>query len=277
MRLVMLCEGFTEKEILKAFLQLYCTGFTQVEIVLPAGVGGAGRLKTEFKAIAERELYADADTCVICLIDLLKAPFHFPRQVEDSDTPRQARFAYIRQYMEEQIEASLRGRFRAIPVVMELETWLLGEFEAVKGYLRTSELQPWPSPEDIPEPARHLNSLFRRFRGSEYDKRLHGRLLFNRADARKLYDDHCPHFEPLINELLSLQGIAPLKSPPGFAAPNAELFARLAALQQQYDALFVEAETSGLDDFSPEQYMLLQEIDRQIAEIDSQILRLYRG
>src|SRR5262245_10791491 len=103
MKLVILCEGFTEKKILKEFLQPYCLSFKSIEAIMPSGVGGAARLKQEFKQVAETALETDNEAIVFCLIDLLQAPFSFDKQIENDPNPYQARYVYIQHYMQEQI------------------------------------------------------------------------------------------------------------------------------------------------------------------------------
>lgn len=84
MRLVILCEGDTEKRVLKQFLQPYTAGFTRVDILKTTG---NAKLKAEFHTLAETELEDDPEAIVFCLTDLLQAPFSFPQYVEDDANP----------------------------------------------------------------------------------------------------------------------------------------------------------------------------------------------
>jgi Domain of unknown function (DUF4276) len=233
MNLVILCEGFTEKKILKEFLRPYCPSFEHIEIVTPSGVGGAARLKQEFKKLAETALETDTESIVFCLIDLLQAPFSFPKHIEDDVDPYQARYVYIQHYMQTQIKETLRQRFYAFPVFMELETWLLADVQALKRFFRTNSLTAWVSPESVLKPAYELKILMRMYRAEEYEKVRQGAQLFKSTDAKIVYDDNCPHFVELINKLLEIQGLPSEKTTSLFQIPNRELYEQLASLERQ--------------------------------------------
>jgi hypothetical protein len=158
MRLVILCEGDTEKAVLRDFLKPFCGGFTRVDVY---NARGAGRLKNEFKSLAELELRSDSQAVVFCLIDMLNAPFIFPRRVESDPSPSHAQYIYIKQYMEERIDEALRDRFFAFPVVMEIETWLLADADALNAYLsppRDHRFERAHHPEDVIYPSHELKA-----------------------------------------------------------------------------------------------------------------------
>ncbi|HEX3049492.1 MAG TPA: DUF4276 family protein, partial [Aggregatilineaceae bacterium] len=203
MRLVILCEGDTEERVLKDFLAPYCTKFGKNVHVISSK--GAGNLKNEFQTIAELELRQDRETFVFCLIDVLNAPFSFPKEVMNSTEPYEARYDYIRRYMQELIGEELRSRFFAFPVLMELETWLLADIEALKDYFSpppSESLRRPPNPESVINPSEELGHWMWRFRNMKYKKTLHGPKLFKLASAKRVYEDNCPHFIQMINELL---------------------------------------------------------------------------
>jgi hypothetical protein len=227
MRLVILCEGFTEKRVLKAFLEPYCRGFKRVDCIIPPGQAGASRLKQEFKRLAETELQSDANAVVFCLIDLLQGPFTYPKTVENDAEPHLARAAYVKRFMEESTHSTVRSHFFAFPIVMELETWLLADSEALNKFFRTSDIAGWHSPEMVARPSDELKSLMNRFRSADYEKTLHGERLFQLTHAKHVYEDNCPHFEVIVNKLLELQGIEQSKPEPRFEIPDAELYEQL--------------------------------------------------
>jgi len=272
MNLVILCEGFTEKKILKEFLRPYCPSFEHIEIVMPSGVGGAARLKQEFKELAETALETDTEAIVFCLIDLLQAPFSFPKHIEDDVDPYQARYVYIQHYMQAQIKETLRQRFHAFPVFMELETWLLADVQALNHFFRTNSLTSWSSPENVLRPADELKTLMRRHGKGEYEKVLHGAQLFKLTNAKSVYDDNCPHFVELINNLLEVQGLPVEKTTPLFQIPNQELYEQFASLERQLDA-FWENRT----DLTDSDIQAHDKIEAEIDVINRQITDFYKS
>lgn len=264
MRLVILCEGQTEKEVLKSFLAPYCTEFSKVDIVLP-GLGGAGRLKNDFRKIAETELELDIEAYVFCLIDVLNSPFTFPKNVAESDDPYKSQYAYIKTYMEGKIEPAFKDRFCCFPVIMEIETWLLADEEALNSYFnppRKERIARPYNPESVLNPFVELNTYMHHFRKISYQKTAHGKALFERANAVRVYEDNCPHFNKLIDQLLYVQGISPVKPEP-ITIPNQEKYRQLVELQEKIEALYQAAEARG--DLNDDD---CQEIDRLEAEIE---------
>ncbi|MEQ8674628.1 MAG: DUF4276 family protein [Aggregatilineales bacterium] len=207
MRLVIICEGDTEEQVLKKFLEPFSLpepeGFgNNIELINTKGVG---KLKNQFKKLAELELQ-NTDTYVLCLLDLYGAPYTYSNDVHQSDDPTHAKYMACKSIMESVIHAEFNERFFAFPVVHELETWILADIVSVKSYFQVSELTRYPAPESIENPAQELKTLLSRHRNREYKKWRDGRNLFDLIDANRVYDDNCPHFIALIDQLLALQG-----------------------------------------------------------------------
>jgi hypothetical protein len=266
MRLVILCEGDTEKRVLKDFLAPYVHGFQRVTI---SNMAGSSRLVQEFKGRAELELQDDPEAVVFCLIDLLEAPFAFPRAVEQDADPQNARCTYIQRYMRKQIAPALRNRFHVFPVVMELETWLLADVEALRSYFRTNDIAGQTAPERVQQPAAELKSLHHRFGKGDYVKTIDGQALFNHASAERVYNDQCPHFEELVNALLQLQGIPATKTAPQFAPVKMTLFDQWAALQQRIDDHWETA--SRHNELSDEACQQIEALETQQKSIEQQL------
>jgi hypothetical protein len=275
MRLVILCEGDTEKKVLEDFLKPYCQKLTWGGIL---NSRGSGNLKNEFKELAERELKADAETVVFCLIDLLESPFSFPKNVQDDPDPYLAQYGYIRRLMQEQVSETLRDRFYVFPIVMELETWLLADYEALKSYFGPEHVKPWPAPETVLKPADELGRLMWVVRKTKYRKPLHGQAIFRKADAERVYRDACPHFVLMIDELLRLQGLK-TDQPPETFIPDEELYQKLAALNYQYDDLWQTFEEKS-DAMSDEECARLdsqmKSVEEEMESVNDEIVRLYR-
>jgi hypothetical protein len=277
MRLTILCEGDTQQAVLKKFLAPFCQGFDRVFIF---NSRGAGRLKQEYKKITELELSSDPEAVVFCLIDLFRAPFTVPRYVKEEADPHLAQYTYIKKHMEENINTTLRERFYAFPIVMEIETWLLADEQALNDYLtppRTRRFQRPHNPETIAHPAEELGGLVRLHRSEDYIKTIHGRRLFERASVERVYNDNCPHFEIMINQLLVLQGHEPDKPTPEFRVPDQELFEQFSELFRKHDELIDRSlmgnESAEVDWEYTE--MELQALEARMNELNRQIADSY--
>ncbi len=275
MRLVILCEGPTEKRVLKSFLAPYCT---KLESVRAISSEGSGNLKQEFKFRAESVLEEDQESIVFCLIDLLEAPFKFSKEIRHDPDPYLAQYAYIQRFMKEQITEPLRSRFYAFPVVMELETWLLADIQALHNYFGSTSIKPWTTPETVLKPADELGRLMWTIRKTKYRKTLHGQAIFGKADAERVYKDACPHFVLMIDQLLWLQGLK-TDQPPQLFIPNEELYRKLEALKDQYDALWRTFEEKS-DAMSDEEYAQLDSqmkaVEEEMESVNGEIVKLYR-
>jgi len=187
-RLFIFCEGFVEQENLKGFLRPYWQQrFDDVEL---RRYDGAPDLKNRFKKDAEM-LLSDKDWYVLCLLDLFEEPF----KICKPHMSHAEQFDLVQRYMFERIDSKYHSRFAAIPVVMEIETWILADPALQRSELRTEIANP----EDIEHPYVKLKGLY----GGHYDKKIQGSMLFRQASAQRVFDDNCPHFRRLIEWLLN--------------------------------------------------------------------------
>jgi hypothetical protein len=190
--LLILCEGDTEKRILKSFLQPYWQQrFDTIEVL---AYSGNGELKNKFKADVESQLLQESDSSVLCLVDLYEEPFKLyePHKMTIAEG-----FEVIQHYMYQQIASKFHNRFGAFPVVMEIETWLFGD-EAIQKHLGENILEP----ETIKHPCGFLDKNYQS-RNRSYGKIIDGVSLFGKADAKRVYDDNCPHFQKLVDWLIA--------------------------------------------------------------------------
>lgn len=235
MKLVILCEGPTEKAVLKDFLQPFCLHFQSVRV---RNFYGNAKLIKHFKEIAELDYLAvDESTIVFCLIDIYQAPLAFPQTVDAMANPLDAQYAFIKDYFEKQIDSQYGQRFFAFPVVMEVETWLLADSEGLNAYFKPNKQQrikAYPKPEAIEHPKQATKDLWKRFRVTDYNEHSDGAKIFKQISAERVYQDTCPHFEMLVNKLYELQGLPSPKISPS-VAPHSHasgLFLELARLEQ---------------------------------------------
>lgn len=186
--LYIFCEGHTEEAVLKHFLRDYWSQrFVDCEVIR---YDGAGDLKVNFAVDATREFKGEPEASVLCLVDLYEEPFGV---YDKSNMSREEGFDAVRKQLTGQIKPEYHHRFGAFPVVMELETWLLADPQ-IQSHINTL----YPAPETIEHPAQELKNW-----KSNYNKRIHGKDLFNRVNARRVYEDNCPHFKLLIDWIIT--------------------------------------------------------------------------
>jgi hypothetical protein len=190
MHLLILCEGKTEGEVLEEFLKPFWSArFQSVEI---QHYTGNGQLGARLKADAELQLRTEADSWVLCLVDLYKEPFRvYNRQrmsIEEG-------FAAVRKELYLRVDAQYHARFGGFPVVMELETWLLAD-----QHIQQRMGSTFTQPENILHPVRELEKWYES-RRKAYKKLTSGQLLFREASAERVYADNCPHFNQMADWL----------------------------------------------------------------------------
>jgi len=255
MKIVIYCEGDTEAAVLKDFLKPFILVDNTIKIV---NKRGSGNLKRDFTFDIEAQL-AQPDVVIFWLIDLLRIPITFPKSIQADLDPVGQQYNYIQQHFAGRIHATMRNRIYICPVIWEIETWLLADSEALNRFFGQKGLN-FHSPEDMAEPAKTLQDLSRRFRKREYDKTNDGLALFRRADARRIYDDNCPHFNRFVNQLLEMQGGQPLR--PVSSSPStfdAQIFEEYAGILEQIDQLLDEASEASF-----KQALLLDEKRKQL-------------
>lgn len=263
MRLLILVEGDVEYKILKEqqFLQPFTPNFKQVEVI---NLKGNGNLITRFKQDVEDEIENEPDTFVLILIDLLQAPFSYTTKVEQAIDPTRAKYGYIQHYMRDKIKLSVREKVYVIPVVWEIETWLLADREALVNDLKWTSFD-YPDPETIERPADEIDQHFKRLKKRDYEKIRDGIRLFRKADPQRIYDDNCPHFRELVNVLYKVQGIA-VKSP---HLPKAKfdpsVYQELSDLQVQHEQLLDNLTDENLDQ-TGERIKLIKRQMQQLLE-----------
>ncbi len=274
MRLVILCEGDTEKRVLKEFLAPYCSTFSRIDVL---NSRGSGNLKQAFYPLAELELDDDPDAVVFCLIDLLEVPYSFPTETNNSPDPNHAKFMFIQGIMRHRVKESVRERFFVFPVVMELETWLLADDQALMTYFHppaSAHNIRYYEPESISRPSDELSNLVRRFRTKEdgYKKTTHGPNIFRVASAQRVYADNCPHFKLLIDQLQRVQGLKTDESPP-VLIPHHELYQKLEDIEEQYNSLWEKIEEQG--DLTDQDCVQIDFLEREKERIAAEIVREY--
>jgi hypothetical protein len=195
MELLVIFEGDTENAVLLNFLRPYIPEPYR-RSVIPFNMKGNTTLKRDYAKASHDHLRAAKSNIVLCLVDLFEQPF----KVNVSPDNLEEHVHAVQQVMRASIDANLWPRFGAFPVVHELETWLLADIHVLKQIDSTSE--PITSPEQIKHPASYLTQLWEAKHGNNtYSKVNTGIHLFGIANAKRVYEDNCPHFNLMIDWL----------------------------------------------------------------------------
>jgi hypothetical protein len=135
--------------------------------------------------------------------------------------------------MQALIDGAFQARFGAFPVVHEIETWLLADAPNTLG-----SAVAMAYPEQIVHPAEYLRQYYEE-KKQRYHKLATGRELFRKADARRVFDDNCPHFRLLAGWLRT-----PPEATPRTPSPSSQR-------RQQIGVKIVElqAELAVVNDF----------------------------
>lgn|GEM_PF-2518161 len=208
MRLHILCEDEYGESILPTFLETFTTGFTKVSAESFKGSGNLVRDLIEkseilFKGDKDKDLY------VLAMVDVKEFPIRPPKSVWDSENPLSAMQTWITRYFVERIPSEFSQRFIMHPTLMELETWILADIQSLAGHLGVKKdvLERSHSPESIDDPTIILKKVIERFLPRKTYVKSQSPSLFKKISAQNVYDDNCPAFVRLVDELLVIQGL----------------------------------------------------------------------
>jgi hypothetical protein len=223
--LLILCEGDLEGRKLELFLKPYWTvRFETCEVQQYSGVG---ELKKEFKADAERQLKSEPDSAVLCVFDLYEEPFELHQKGRMS--PDEG-YTVVQQRLYTAIDSRLHPRFGGFPVVMETETWLLAS-PKVQAHLGCGFIA-------APETELHPSAFIKHHYKGKYNKLQSGINLFDRAEAKAVYEDNCPHFNELIDWLTAGRMPPRIAMPVATSLPAATVAHRKAVWEAERDRLY---------------------------------------
>ncbi|MCD6554826.1 MAG: DUF4276 family protein [Anaerolineae bacterium] len=206
MRIVLMVEGFTEKEkVLRDFLKRW------LDPRLPQPIGiqavrfhGSGDYLDNIATKTQWHLESEGTLAVFGLLDLYGLPpqitGNFPRHAD-----RDTKIELARRQIMNLIAEPYRPHFRQHFAVHETEAWLLSDpriFPPDIASALSSYDTNHPERIDFEEPpAQLLNRLWRRNRGRQYKKVTESRNRFPRLDPSLVYD-RCPHFRQMMDEML---------------------------------------------------------------------------
>ena len=203
MRLVLLVEGWTEKE-LPAFLKRWL----DPQLPRPIGIhavrlpGAPNFVNNVAKRVRSHLTHEEDTIAVFGLLDLYGLQLDYPKHAD-----RDQKVSWARTQIMNRVEPIYRPKFRQHFAVHEIEAWLVTDprlFPTIK--LPDKCVQPEEIDFEEP-PSKLLDRLFkerehrRRHRG--YDKTTMAANLFPRLDPTLVYQK-CPNFKLLMDEMLDM-------------------------------------------------------------------------
>lgn len=199
-RVVILCEGPSDEEILKVLFQK--------EKALAHVTPWLQPLEKKFKEkeIRSRVCNSLKTTGVLAafaLVDLKGTSVNYPA----SSTSYIDKARFVKEHLKGFLSGlSEADRFYPHVAVHDIETWILADRGAVTNYFRISTV---PYLADCPEaidfnrpPSYILGDLFKS-NGLVYRKTVHGPELFSTVDFDIVYNK-CPHFKDFVDDLIKV-------------------------------------------------------------------------
>ncbi len=210
MHLHIFCEDFYGKQILPKFLAPFTKKFNSVQAVTYRGVDN---LIQDVTDDASFTLKQDSTAYVFILVDVKGFPEgYFPKEIYRTETPNQAKYQWIVQHFYKAVDHALKPRCFVHPTMMELETWILADIQGLAPYLRVKneKLKRLHAPESDDDPTKTLQTLTRSVNPPKFYTKASSALVFNYINAQNVYDDNCPSFVRLVDDLLKIQGLKPV-------------------------------------------------------------------
>jgi hypothetical protein len=201
MKIVLLVEGFTEREAVASFLKRWLDSRLDRSVrVAPVRFNGWRDL---FDGPATKaRLYLDRRNedvlGVIALFDLY-GPTIYPPNLDSADQ----RYDWVVRHLEKLVD---RPRFRAFAAVHEVEAWLLSQPELLPAPVRNGLPGRCERPETVnfdEPPAKLLDRLYSTHLHKGYKKGTYGRDLFGRLDPERARQ-RCPRLASLLDAMLEL-------------------------------------------------------------------------
>ena len=202
MKIVLLVEGWTEKEAVAAFLKRWLDSRLARPVrITPVRFSGWRDL---FDGMAKKaRLYLDGPRSerplgVVALFDLY-GPTIYPPNLDSADQ----RYDWVVRHLEKLVD---RPRFRAFAAVHEVEAWLLSQPELLPAPVRNGLPGRCEHPETVnfdEPPAKLLDRLYSTHLHKGYKKGTYGRDLFGRLDPERARQ-RCPRLAALLDALLDI-------------------------------------------------------------------------
>lgn len=202
MRFILFVEGYTEENVLPAFLKRWL----DARLMKPVGITvvrfeGWPELVKDVARKAEMHLNGPRKDDVIAVIALLDlyGPTFYPDNASDS----KERYMWGKQYLEKMVD---HRKFFQFFAVHEIEAWLLSDPEIFPQKVKSALPKKIEKPETVnftDPPAKLLERLYLQYTTRSYKKVVHGRELFGKLDPEIAYKK-CPRLKELLDKMLEL-------------------------------------------------------------------------
>ncbi|WP_428565835.1 MAG: DUF4276 family protein [Solidesulfovibrio sp. DCME] len=199
MKIILIVEGDTEKEVLPGFLQRWLAGKVDpLPAIKAVNTRGCDNHIKECATKARLHLAAPDVLAVFGLLDL-----HGPKNIPANCTSIKDKCDHLRQRLETEVGSP---KFKQHFAVHELEAWLLSDPDIfpleVKRALPAKTTRP-ESVNSTEPPKQLLERLYRDKTRREYKNRTDGSVLFSKLDP-EVARAKCPALAALLTDLLAV-------------------------------------------------------------------------
>ena len=201
MRIVVLVEGETEKQVLRGFFRAWLKSQQITSVGLDChSFDGCDHMENDLCDWVHDRLASRSGSQVCGIVGLMD--LHGPDFLE-GDTPR-ARYVFGQQHFTKHIQDD---RFRMHFAVPETEAWLFGHSDVFDArILKRLPKHARSQPEQLRSPklpAKLLNDAYEHVHNRSYQKVKDGKKLFEKCDPA-VAADACPFLKELLADLLEL-------------------------------------------------------------------------
>lgn len=197
MRIVVLCEGFTERAVISDLFSRWLNPKVTERIGFKAvRFNGWKQLVDDAPKKAAFHLRDAKVLGVVALLDLY-GPTFYPAHLKQAEDKRVWGIQHLKKKLND-------DRYRPHFAVHEVEAWILAQPDILDSRIRKK--LPGKAPEEVNStlpPAKLLDQIYSEVLGKGYKKVVEGTKLFSKLDPEVVYSK-CPAFRALADDLLSL-------------------------------------------------------------------------
>jgi hypothetical protein len=197
MKIVVLCEGYTERAVVSDLFSRWLNPRVSERIgIKPVRFNGWKQLVDDAPRKAGFHLRDPKVLGVIALLDLY-GPTFYPEHLKSSEERRIWGTKHLKDHLED-------PRYRPHFAVHEVEAWILAQPDILDPKVRRKLPGKAVNPEVVNSnqpPAKLLDDIYSEVFGKGYKKVVEGNKLFSKLDPEIVYEK-CPAFKALADDLL---------------------------------------------------------------------------
>jgi hypothetical protein len=198
MKIVVLCEGYTERAVVSDLFSRWLNPKVTERIGFkPVRFNGWKQLVDDAPKKADIHLRDPKVLGVVALLDLY-GPTFYPDHLKNAEERR----VWGTNHLSKQFE---NPRYRPHFAVHEVEAWILAQPTILDSKVRKKLPGKAQNPEEVNSttpPAKLLDQIYSEVLGKGYKKVVEGTKLFSKLDPEVVYTK-CPAFKALADDLLS--------------------------------------------------------------------------